>query len=34
MANMVQYQQSYNAAAKLIAVVDEMLNTLINVVGG
>jgi len=32
MINMVQYQQSYNAAAKIITVTDEMMNTLINMI--
>ncbi|MFP4457658.1 MAG: flagellar hook-associated protein FlgK [Clostridia bacterium] len=30
MMNLVQYQHSYSAAAKLVTVVDEMLMTLIN----
>jgi flagellar hook-associated protein 1 FlgK len=30
MMNLVQYQHSYSAAAKLVNVVDEMLMTLIN----
>ncbi len=33
MINMVKYQQSYNASAKLITVIDEMMSTLINMVG-
>lgn len=32
MINMVKYQQSYNASAKLITVIDDMLSTLINMV--
>jgi flagellar hook-associated protein 1 FlgK len=32
MINMVKYQQSYNASAKLITVIDDMLTTLINMV--
>src|SRR6056297_3389927 len=32
MINMVQYQQSYNAAAKVITVTDEMMDTLVNMV--
>ncbi|RIV20817.1 flagellar hook-associated protein FlgK [Alicyclobacillaceae bacterium I2511] len=30
LANMVQYQNSYNAAAKFISVIDQMLQTLIS----
>ena len=30
MINMVKYQQGYNAAAKLMKTMDEMMNTLIN----
>ncbi len=30
MSNLVKYQHAYNAAAKVIAKTDEMLNTLIN----
>ena len=30
MLNMVQYQHSYNAAAKFLSVIDQMLETLIN----
>lgn len=33
MTNMVKYQQSYNAAARVITAMDELLNTLINNVG-
>jgi flagellar hook-associated protein 1 FlgK len=33
MANMVQYQHSYNAAAKMINVQNEMLDVLINRLG-
>jgi flagellar hook-associated protein 1 FlgK len=32
MINMVQYQQSYNASAKMITVINDMLTTLINMV--
>jgi len=32
MINMVQYQQSYNAAAKVITETDEMMDTLINMI--
>ena len=32
MANMIKYQQAYNAAAKLITKSDEMLQTLIGMV--
>ncbi|MDY6864224.1 MAG: flagellar hook-associated protein FlgK [Thermodesulfobacteriota bacterium] len=31
MTNLIKYQQAYNAAAKLIIVSDEMLNTLLNI---
>ncbi len=30
MTNLVQYQHSYNAAAKVISIIDEMLTSLIN----
>ena len=30
MLSMVQYQHSYNAAAQVLSVIDEMLDTLIN----
>ncbi|HLO02406.1 MAG TPA: flagellar basal body rod C-terminal domain-containing protein, partial [Symbiobacteriaceae bacterium] len=33
MTKMIQYQQSYNAAARVMTAVDEMLDTLINRVG-
>jgi flagellar hook-associated protein 1 FlgK len=33
MANMVRFQQAYNAAARLITAVDEMLDILINRTG-
>jgi flagellar hook-associated protein 1 FlgK len=33
MANMVKYQHAYNAAAKMITVMDEIYDTLINRVG-
>ena len=32
MVNMIKYQHAYSAAAKMIQVADEMLNTLINMV--
>ncbi|MDW7667994.1 MAG: flagellar hook-associated protein FlgK [Bacillota bacterium] len=32
MINMVQYQQAYNAAAKVISVADQMMETLVNMV--
>lgn len=32
MVNMVQFQQSYNASAKMITVIDDMLDTLINMI--
>lgn len=32
MINMVQYQQAYNAAAKVITVADQMMETLVNMV--
>ena len=32
MVNMIQFQSAYNAAAKLVSTVDEMLNTLIAMV--
>jgi len=31
--NMVKYQKSYNAAARIMTVMDEMLDTLINRTG-
>jgi len=34
MANMVQYQSAYQASAKLINVIDSMMQTLINMVRG
>ncbi|MBE7412926.1 MAG: flagellar hook-associated protein FlgK [Leptospiraceae bacterium] len=33
MANMVQFQQAYNASAKMISVMTEMLDTVINRMG-
>ncbi len=33
MANLVAYQQSYQASARFLTAVDEMLNTLINGTG-
>ena len=33
MANMVQFQHSYNAAAKMINIQNEMLDVLINRLG-
>jgi len=32
MVNLIKYQHAYDAAAKLISTVDEMLQTLINMV--
>ena len=32
-ANLLKFQQAYEASAKVIAVVDEMFNTLLNAVG-
>ena len=32
-ANMVKYQQAYNAAARMMTAVDEMLDTIINRMG-
>jgi flagellar hook-associated protein 1 FlgK len=32
MANLVRFQQSYTAAAKVIVVVDEMLEELLNII--
>jgi len=31
MANVIRYQRSYDASAKLIKVADDMLQTLINI---
>jgi len=31
-ANMVRYQNSYNAAAKVISTVQQLLDTLLNMV--
>lgn len=33
MANMVKFQQSYNAAARIFTVIDEMMDTVINRLG-
>ena len=33
MTNMIQYQQAYNAAARMISITDEMLDTIINGMG-
>lgn len=33
MTNMIQYQQAYNAAAKMISLTDEILDTIINGLG-
>lgn len=33
MANMLKYQSAYNASAKMIGVIDTMINTIINIVG-
>jgi flagellar hook-associated protein FlgK len=30
MINMIKFQQAYNAAARLIGVVDELLDTVIS----
>ena len=32
--NLLQYSKSYNAAARLMTTLDEMLDTLINRMGG
>jgi flagellar hook-associated protein 1 FlgK len=32
MANVIKFQRSYDASAKLISVADEMLETIINMV--
>jgi flagellar hook-associated protein 1 FlgK len=31
--NLIIFQQSYNAAARIISVLDDMLNTMINNMG-
>jgi len=31
--NLIRYQQTYNAASKLISVLDELLDTTINKMG-
>ncbi|OCL27641.1 flagellar hook-associated protein FlgK [Orenia metallireducens] len=33
MTKMIQYQQGYNAAAKIISTIDQMIDTLINGIG-
>jgi flagellar hook-associated protein 1 FlgK len=33
MANMIKFQQAYNAAARMITTVDEMLDKVINGMG-
>jgi flagellar hook-associated protein 1 FlgK len=33
MTNMIQYQQAYNASAKMITIQDDILNTIINSIG-
>ncbi|GGH76704.1 flagellar hook-associated protein 1 FlgK [Pullulanibacillus pueri] len=33
MTNLIQYQHSYNAAAKMISVIDQMLDTIVNSLG-
>ncbi|MFP4662671.1 MAG: flagellar hook-associated protein FlgK [Halanaerobiales bacterium] len=33
MSNMIQYQQAYNAASKVVVTIDEMLNSLIGIIG-
>ncbi len=32
MANMIQYQQAYNAASKVVVTIDEMLNSLMGII--
>ena len=32
MTNVIKYQQSYTASAKLISIADQMLQTLLNIV--
>ena len=32
MANMIQYQQAYNAASKVVVTIDEMLNSLMAII--
>ncbi|GGE36193.1 flagellar hook-associated protein 1 [Pullulanibacillus camelliae] len=33
MTNLIQYQQGYNAAAKMISVINDMLDTIVNSMG-
>jgi len=33
MANMIKYQHAFSAAAKVITAVDQMIQTVINMVG-
>ncbi len=33
MSNMVQFQHSYNASARVISTMDQMLETIINRLG-
>jgi flagellar hook-associated protein 1 FlgK len=33
MTNMLQYQHAYAAAGKLVSAIDQMLDTVINMVG-
>jgi flagellar hook-associated protein 1 FlgK len=32
MTHMIQYEQAYNAAAKLVSTVDEMIASILNIV--
>lgn len=33
MTNLIQYQHAYNAAARMVSVIDEMLDTIVNKMG-
>ncbi len=33
MVNMVKFQQAYNAAARMVTVLDEMIDTVVNRTG-
>lgn len=33
MSNMIQFQQAYNASARMVTVMDEMLDKIINGMG-
>jgi len=33
MSNMIQFQQAYNASARMVSVMDEMLDKIINGMG-